>query len=70
MQTIEIQIPDNLANFLDKVSLDSYDLKQKIIIEALHDYAQDIIDYKQAEEAIKKNEPTIPLEEIIKKYDL
>ena len=74
MSTITARIPDDLNAALTKVAKQTERSKSHIILKAIQSYVlelqEDIEDYNDAIEILARNEPTIPLEEIEKKYGL
>jgi len=74
MSVITARIPDDLDKALTAVAKSTERSKSFIILKAIQNYVlelqEDIEDYNDAIEILARNEPTIPLEEIEKKYGL
>ena len=71
MSTITARIPDDLNTALIEVAKQTERSKSHIILKAIQNYVlelqEDIEDYNTAVEVLARNEPTIPLEEVMKK---
>jgi len=71
MSTITARIPDELNVALTKVAKLTERSKNHIIYKAIQNYVlelqEDIEDYNAAVEVLDRNEPTILLEEVMKK---
>jgi metal-responsive CopG/Arc/MetJ family transcriptional regulator len=70
MQIIPIEIPDNLAIMLDNICLENSNLRNNIVQEIIINYLEEIEDIADAKKILAKNEPTISLAEIERKYGL
>ena len=74
MVALNVRISDELSNILTKSAKYLDRPKGYVVRKALEAYLQelqeDIEDYNDAVEILAKNEPTISLEEIEKKYGL
>jgi predicted transcriptional regulator len=70
MSTITARIPDDLDKALTAVAKSTERSKSFIILKAIQNYVlelqEDIEDYNDAVEILAKNEPTVPLEEVMK----
>ena len=71
MSTITARIPDDLNAALTQVAKQTERSKSHIILKAIQNYVlelqEDIEDYNNAVEVLARNEPTTPLEEVMKK---
>jgi predicted DNA-binding protein len=71
MSTITARIPDELNAALIEVAKQTERSKSHIILKAIQNYVlelqEDIEDYNTAVKVLARNEPTIPLEEVMKK---
>ena len=71
MSTITARIPDDLNAALIEVAKQTERSKSHIILKAIQNYVlelqEDIEDYNNAVEVLARNEPTIPLEEVMRK---
>jgi len=70
MQTIPIELPDKLAAMLDSVCLENNKVRQEVVKELVLRYLEDIEDAADAARILDKNETTISLEDIERKYGL
>lgn len=70
MTVITTRIPDTLDKALTEVAASMERSKSFIVLKAIQNYVlelqEDIEDYNDAVEILARNEPTIPLEEIMK----
>ena len=70
MTVVTANIPDELNAALTKVAKLTERSKSHIILKAIQQYVlelqEDIEDYNDAVEILARNEPTIPLEEVMK----
>ena len=74
MSIITARIPDTLDKALTEVAKSMERSKNFIVLKAIQNYVlelqEDIEDYNDAIEILNKNEPTVSLEEIERKYEL
>lgn len=70
MQTLNIDLPDNLAALLDQACLEAGHPKQQVIYALIKEYIEDMRDAREAAEIIAEGGPTLSLEEIERKYGL
>lgn len=70
MATLNVRIPDDLNDILVKSAKHLDRAKGYLVRKALEEYLlelqEDIEDYNDAIEILAKNEPTVPLEEVMK----
>ena len=70
MQTIQVNLPDIIAATFEQACLGSEQLRQNVLQELVTRYLEDIEDVRDAMAVLARNEPTIPLAEIERKYGL
>ena len=68
-KTLTISIPSNFYAGLEKLALQQDRSKNYLIRKAIENYLEDLYFSKKAEEVLARNEPTITLDEIARKYD-
>jgi len=70
MNTITARIPDDLNKALTEVARSTERSKSFIVLKSIQNYVlelqEDIVDYNDAMQRTKANEPTVQLESVIK----
>ena len=70
MQTIPIELPDELAALLDRVCLENGEMKQRVVHALIVRYLEDIEDAAEAARVMEQNNPTTPLADVRRELGL
>lgn len=70
MQTIPIELSDRLASLLDRVCMDSPEMRQRVVSELVVRYLEDIEDAAEASRVLAENNPRISLHAMRKELGL
>ncbi len=70
METVSFKLPKELNQWLEAIASKEERSKSFLVRKALEQYLEDAEDYRDALEVLARKEPTIPLDEIERKYGL
>ncbi len=70
MQTVPIELPDNLAVLLERVCMENHALKQEVLREIVIRYLEDVEDAADAVRVLAEHNTTTSLHEMRRELDL